>query len=307
MDKISTAAIVIILAAGTLMSQTVALSQSNQNVIKKAFDRPNYRDNYLYNGDEDKYRGGYPTYRCTRVQFEGVYPPINANWILPDEFQKKLVITDAPKLGYIDSFWQTVGNIASDKIAIVMISHSKERGKMWDIYWPENGITGDRGSYTLRIDKETRQPHINQRIMILEKKGSIRAAQVEHYHFDAWTDGTSDVSVQALGDLIFELANKEDPLIIHCSAGINRSGVVAGAYIAVKRIIQNYGRDISRINAQEDPHQFVREILNDLRDPTQGRSPYIIHHESHYVLLHTIIAYICENHFNQKWTHFPLE
>ncbi len=137
----------------------------------------------------------------------------------------------------MDAFWRMVWENKCD--LIVMLTGLREEGK-WKcvMYWPDPR-EGPGFSQTYEPSG------IKITILSIETKGCIVLLQlklewngqmrrVAHAHFTAWPDhgvprGTDDIVT--LSNFIrrhYKESPKEGPILIHCSAGVGRTGVVMG-------------------------------------------------------------------------------
>ncbi|KRX74933.1 Tyrosine-protein phosphatase non-receptor type 11 [Trichinella sp. T6] len=184
---------------------------------------------------------------------------INANLIevLPefeifDGITRKYISTQGCLNNTIDDFWQMVWQEHSR--IIVMTTKEIERGKIQTKcvrYWPEEGQswnTGFNKEICLSLLIERMTPDFAIRTLRLQKivNDEAESRLVYHYQFLAWPDhgvppnpGTVVNFLEEINQLESGMTDKR-PLIVHCSAGIGRTGT----FIAIDLIlclIRKYG------------------------------------------------------------------
>ncbi|XP_078741648.1 tyrosine-protein phosphatase non-receptor type 11-like, partial [Lampetra fluviatilis] len=139
-------------------------------------------------------------------------------------------------------FWRMI--YQEDSRVVVMTTKEVERGKNKCVrYWPDVGVTRDFGS--LRVESLREVPHSDhtQRLMRLYHTDHPDVVRhVWHYHYLSWPD--HGVPATALGILHFldevnaRLAETSGtgPVVVHCSAGIGRTGTLIVIDILTKLI-----------------------------------------------------------------------
>ncbi|KRX54198.1 Tyrosine-protein phosphatase non-receptor type 11 [Trichinella sp. T9] len=179
---------------------------------------------------------------------------INANLIevLPefeifDGITRKYISTQGCLNNTIDDFWQMVWQEHSR--IIVMTTKEIERGKIQTKcvrYWPEEGQswnTGFNKEICLSLLIERMTPDFAIRTLRLQKivNDEAESRLVYHYQFLAWPDhgvppnpGTVVNFLEEINQLESGMTDKR-PLIVHCSAGIGRTGT----FIAIDLILCN--------------------------------------------------------------------
>uniref|UniRef100_A0A671R4R8 Protein tyrosine phosphatase non-receptor type 20 n=1 Tax=Sinocyclocheilus anshuiensis TaxID=1608454 RepID=A0A671R4R8_9TELE len=152
---------------------------------------------------------------CSLLQaFQPNEAYINASYIRMKVGTEELLYISAqgPLPGTQDNFWQMVWENKSDVIA--MMTQEVERGRVkCHKYWPEKlDVPKETSRYQLHLD--------NYQI------GDIQF--VKHLKFTTWPDhGTPHSSEQLVCFMRYMRAvHTKGPIIVHCSAGIGRSGVL---------------------------------------------------------------------------------
>jgi tyrosine-protein phosphatase non-receptor type 1 len=185
-------------------------------------------ENKAYN----RYRDVYP-YDHSRVQLQSCSTTdyINASMVEVPEVGRKYILTQGPLENTTQHFWTMVWERESK--AIIMLNRLIEKGsKKCHNYWPSSpGDILDCAEAGLVVINESVVPgqHYNlTTLSITNTEGERRT--VLHFQYTTWPDfgvpTSPDTFLQFLGAVreSGSLENDVGPAIIHCSAGIGRSG-----------------------------------------------------------------------------------
>ncbi|NXL54251.1 PTPRK phosphatase, partial [Podilymbus podiceps] len=131
-----------------------------------------------------------------------------------------------PLPGTVVDFWQMVWQ---EKISvIVMLTGLVEQNKIkCEQYWPEQEQV--YGDFTVTLNNTRTTTGLVTRILCLQKAGCALPRVVEQFHYLLWPDhGVPRNPAQLL--CLVEVVNKRrleapaGPVLVHCSAGIGRTG-----------------------------------------------------------------------------------
>lgn len=183
----------------------------------KAYNR--YRDVYPY--DHSRVQ----LHRCASTDY------INASMVDVPSVGRKYILTQGPLDNTTHHFWTMVWERESK--AVIMLNRLIEKGsKKCHNYWPANpGETLNCYSAGLTVTNESVVPgqHYNLTTLTLTNtEGETRT--VLHFQYTTWPDfgvpTCPDTFLQFLGAVRESGSLESDvgPAIIHCSAGIGRSG-----------------------------------------------------------------------------------
>ncbi|KFO95814.1 Tyrosine-protein phosphatase non-receptor type 11, partial [Calypte anna] len=169
---------------------------------------------------------------------EPVSDYINANIIMP-EFETKCN-NSKPKKSYIatqgclqntvNDFWRMV--FQENSRVIVMTTKEVERGKSKCVkYWPDEYSLKEYGVMRVRNVKESAAHDYTLRELKLSKVGQGNTERtVWQYHFRTWPDHGVPSDPGGVLDFLEEVHHKQEsisdagPVVVHCSAGIGRTG-----------------------------------------------------------------------------------
>lgn len=182
-------------------------------------------------------------YDKTRFILQGENDYINANYIgMENEkgINRRWIAAQGPLPDTVKDFYHMIWQ--SETELIIMVTQLVERGRRkCDQYWNEEKVTfGDLEVKMESEDKSERNNGIIQRTLLLNKGDVTRS--VTQIQFVDWPDhGVPDDPSHFLGFLlrINKLKNSldlEKPTIVHCSAGVGRTGVTISLDFALENI-----------------------------------------------------------------------
>ena len=157
---------------------------------------------------------------------------INASYIPGVYTNQNFITAQAPMQNTIEDFWRLV---IENKIEnIVMLTNIIEGNrKKCEMYFPLDTKHPETfGSFVIHLVKTEIFPGFITRVIKVEKEG--RSAQVNHYHFTAWPDH----DVPSVFDEFLTFVKKthenlkftKSSILVHCSAGVGRSGTFITLY-----------------------------------------------------------------------------
>uniref|UniRef100_A0A8C6GPJ9 protein-tyrosine-phosphatase n=1 Tax=Mus spicilegus TaxID=10103 RepID=A0A8C6GPJ9_MUSSI len=162
---------------------------------------------------------------------------INANYIRGYSGKEKAFIaTQGPMINTVNDFWQMVWQ--EDSPVIVMITKLKEKNEKCVLYWPEK--RGIYGKVEVLVTGVTECDNYTIRNLVL-KQGS-HTQHVKHYWYTSWPDHKTPDSAQPLLQLMLDVeedrlaSEGRGPVVVHCSAGIGRTGCFIATSIGCQQL-----------------------------------------------------------------------
>ncbi|XP_062913828.1 phosphatidylinositol phosphatase PTPRQ isoform X1 [Mobula hypostoma] len=197
---------------------------------------------------------------------------INASYVsgylCPNEF----IATQGPLPGTVADFWRMIWETRSK--SIVMLTHCFEKGRIrCHQYWPEdNKPVTVFGDIVITKLAENIQADWTIRELKIEKYGDCM--MVTHFNFTSWPEhGVPETSAALIhfAKLIrANRANDNTPIIVHCSAGVGRTGV----FIALDHLIQHV-----KHHDFVDIFGFVADLRSERMCMVQNLAQYMFLHQ----------------------------
>ncbi|XP_076730598.1 protein tyrosine phosphatase receptor type Fa isoform X11 [Maylandia zebra] len=199
---------------------------------------------------------------------------INANYIDGYRKQNAYIATQGPLPETLSDFWRMVWEQRT--CTIVMMTRLEEKSRVkCDQYWPSRG-TETYGMIQVTMLDTLELATYSVRTFALYKNGSSEKREVRQFQFLAWPDhGVPEYPTPTLAFLRrIKSCNPQDagPMVVHCSAGVGRTGCFIVIDAMLERMkheksVDIYGH-VTCMRAQrnymvqtEDQYIFVHEAL----------------------------------------------
>ncbi|XP_051978116.1 LOW QUALITY PROTEIN: receptor-type tyrosine-protein phosphatase C [Xyrauchen texanus] len=202
---------------------------------------------------------------------------INASFIEGYKEPKKYIAAQGPKDETIDDFWRMIWEQKSS--IIVMVTRCEEGNKSKCAqYWPsldrETEIFDD---FVVKIRSEDHCPdYIIRHLVLTNKREKAAEREVTHIQFISWPDH----GVPGDPSLLLKLRRRVNsfknffsgPVVIHCSAGVGRTGT----YISIDAMIESLEEE-----GKVDIYGFVAKL--------RRQRCLMVQVEAQYTLIHTAL------------------
>ncbi|XP_039454430.1 protein tyrosine phosphatase receptor type Fa isoform X7 [Oreochromis aureus] len=199
---------------------------------------------------------------------------INANYIDGYRKQNAYIATQGPLPETLSDFWRMVWEQRT--CTIVMMTRLEEKSRVkCDQYWPSRG-TETYGMIQVTMLDTLELATYSVRTFALYKNGSSEKREVRQFQFLAWPDhGVPEYPTPTLAFLRrIKSCNPQDagPMVVHCSAGVGRTGCFIVIDAMLERMkheksVDTYGH-VTCMRAQrnymvqtEDQYIFIHEAL----------------------------------------------
>ncbi|NXE89873.1 PTPRO phosphatase, partial [Menura novaehollandiae] len=200
---------------------------------------------------------------------------INANYIPGYNSPQEYIATQGPLPETRNDFWKMVLQQKSQIIVMLTQCNEKRRVKC-DHYWP---FTEDPVAYgDITVEMLSEEEHTDWVYRSFRISYADEVQDVMHFNYTAWPDHGVPTTNAAESILQFvqmvrqKSAKTKGPMIIHCSAGVGRTGT----FIALDRLLQHI-RD----------HEFV-DILGLVSDMRSYRMS-MVQTEEQYIFIHQCV------------------
>ncbi|KAK7101440.1 hypothetical protein V1264_019822 [Littorina saxatilis] len=243
------------------------------------------KDFSLKNGqrDENYYKNRFNSilpYDKNRVELEQVDGDdasdyVNASFVRGYKSEKAYIAAQGPKVNTQDDFWRMVWQ---EGVAhIVMLTNVKEgnKPKCYE-YWPAQGdkLTTEHMEVT-GVEEETRAHFVIRTFDLKQTEGSEKR-RVKQYHYQSWMDHEVPATTPLVNFWRYVRSRalrtaQAPPLVVHCSAGVGRTGT----FIALDIIY-----DQAQQEAEVNMYNTVDRLRDDRCHMVQNKNQYAFLHEA---------------------------
>ncbi|XP_019512016.1 PREDICTED: receptor-type tyrosine-protein phosphatase eta isoform X2 [Hipposideros armiger] len=253
-------------------------------------NQPKYAAELAENRAKNRYNNVLP-YDISRVKLSvhthSTDDYINANY-MPGYYSKKdFIATQGPLPNTLKDFWRMVWE--KNVYTIVMLTKCVEQGRTkCEEYWPSKQ-SHDYGAITVAMTSEIVLPEWTIRDFTVKNNQTSESHPLRQFHFTSWPDhgvpDTTDllINFRYLVCDYMKQCPPESPVLVHCSAGVGRTGT----FIAIDRLIYQ----IENENTVD-----VYGIVYDLR----MHRPLMVQTEDQYVFLNQCVLDIIRSQKDTK-------
>uniref|UniRef100_A0A3P9LL27 Tyrosine-protein phosphatase non-receptor type n=1 Tax=Oryzias latipes TaxID=8090 RepID=A0A3P9LL27_ORYLA len=172
--------------------------------------------------------------RVTLKDSENDY--INASLVTEEEAQRSYILSQGPLCYTCGHFWLMIWEQRSK--AVIMLNRVIEKGsEKCAQYWPtkeESQMSFTDTGFVVKLLSEEDQSYFTVRVLELETINStMERREIYHFHYTTWPDFGVPESPASFLNFLFKvresgsLSTDHGPPVVHCSAGIGRSGTFA--------------------------------------------------------------------------------
>ena len=224
-------------------------------------------------------------YKHNKISINNGKRYINASPINIGKKEKYFISNQGPKPETIEDFWTMVYEYNSN--VIVMLCNVTEGGRIkCENYWEKPQMK----KFSVEIQNEEKSKMHTIRKLKLKNKRKNDERNVYQIHFTAWPDhGIPDVyggkvfqDFCEINKKVDEFNTQNNPIIVHCSAGVGRTGTFVSMYLLEKEINE-------QINAKKEYIRF--NIFNLVRKIKEMRM-YMVQSEIQYQFIYAYVKHL---------------
>ncbi|XP_056153852.1 tyrosine-protein phosphatase non-receptor type 2 isoform X2 [Lampris incognitus] len=187
---------------------------------------------YPENRNRNRYRDVSP-FDHSRVKLENTDNDyINASLVVMEEAQRSYILTQGPLKNTCGHFWLMIWEQKTK--AIIMLNRIIEKGsEKCAQYWPtaeEREMAFRDTRFLVTLLSEDIKSYYTTRVLELQNANTGEKREIHHFHYTTWPDfGVPESPASFLNFLLKvresgALGADNGPAVVHCSAGIGRSG-----------------------------------------------------------------------------------
>lgn len=196
---------------------------------------------------------------------------INANIVSVPKATCQYILTQGPLPETVGHFWLMVWEQKSNVIVMLNRVVEMEHFVKCEPYWPEKiGYTDtyDDVNLLVTLDSVQEKKHYSIRNMTIKDLESKKTRKVTQFSYTAWPDHGSPDSPTSFLRLLSAIRKSggldkmDEPAVIHCSAGIGRSGTFC-LIDSILCMIENQGstEDIDIVNTLIEMRDYRKGLI----------------------------------------------
>jgi receptor-type tyrosine-protein phosphatase F len=203
---------------------------------------------------------------------------INANWIHGYSQANSYIAAQGPNQATVGDFWRMMWETRAT--VIVMVTNLEEKGRVkCHRYWPIDHLeefTVPDTEMIVTLSHEEQYPEFLIRTLQIQNGGVTRV--VHHFHFVTWPDHGVPESTAGTIALLRKAKSTRGastaPMVVHCSAGVGRTGTLIALDINLDQAAKEQTVDIlgclntlrrqrSTMVQTEEQYIFIYRVLSD--------------------------------------------
>ncbi|XP_063925439.1 tyrosine-protein phosphatase non-receptor type 61F isoform X2 [Zophobas morio] len=233
------------------------------------------------NKNLNRYRDVSPFDHSRIVLTRGRVDYINANLIKVEKANRKYILTQGPLINTVSHFWAMVWEQQSKAVLMLNKLVEKKQEKCFQ-YWPSKLgddylMTFDDVGLSLQYIKQEDHSYYLQRVLRLTDMKTRESRDILQFHYTTWPDFGVPSSPTAFLEFLRKVRDAGvleadvGPAVVHCSAGIGRSGTFCLVDSCLV-LIEKFG--INSIDVKEILYEMRRYRMGLIQTPEQLRFSY---------------------------------
>nr|XP_046273813.1 tyrosine-protein phosphatase non-receptor type 2 isoform X1 [Scatophagus argus] len=223
---------------------------------------------YPENRNRNRYRDVSP-FDHSRVKLENTENDyINASLVVMEEAQRSYILTQGPLRNTCGHFWLMIWEQKTK--AVIMLNRIIEKGsEKCAQYWPtteEREMAFRDTRFLVTLLSEDIKSYYTTRVLELQNISTGEKREIYHFHYTTWPDFGVPESPASFLNFLFKVRESgalgvdHGPAVVHCSAGIGRSGTFSLVDTCV--VLMDKRKDPSSVD--------IKSILLDMRKYRMG-------------------------------------
>ncbi|KAK0418638.1 hypothetical protein QR680_013682 [Steinernema hermaphroditum] len=204
---------------------------------------------------------------------------IHANYVSTAFATHRFICCQGPMDNTMVDFWRMVVQEEAQVILMLCNVVEAKQKKCAEYYPTKLHQPATFGEVTVKAVKQTTladEPSVE--ITLLQVKSGSTKLMLKHYHWVDWPDkGVPEVSL-TITNMLTSVRGSKKPIIVHCSAGIGRTGTVVCVEFLLERM--TYGQSC------EDTVEVLKDLRRQRAASVQTEIQYLYIHR---IMLHYFI------------------
>ncbi|XP_019855187.1 PREDICTED: receptor-type tyrosine-protein phosphatase F-like isoform X2 [Amphimedon queenslandica] len=198
---------------------------------------------------------------------------INANYIDGYKKENAYIASQGPVPHSIVDFWRMIWEQKTE--TVVMLTNLEEKGRIkCHLYWPPpDKRVVVHGQIRIQLQEELSLTDYTIRTFSLQHKVSSDERTIKQYHFTSWPDFGVPEHPTTLLRFIHKVQRENPknagPVVVHCSAGVGRTGTFITISCQIQQILDRKCLDI---------YNFVQSM--------RYRRCFMVQTEAQYIFIH---------------------
>ncbi|XP_053322174.1 tyrosine-protein phosphatase non-receptor type 2 isoform X2 [Spea bombifrons] len=233
------------------------------------------------NKNRNRYRDVSP-YDHSRVKLQNVENDyINASFVVVEEAERNYILTQGPLPNTCCHFWLMVWQQKSK--AIVMLNRVIEKDAVKCAqYWPapeEEVLLFKETGLCVKLLSEDIKSYYTVRVLQLQNINTSEVREIYHFHYTTWPDFGVPESPASFLNFLFKVRDSGSlgpaygPCVVHCSAGIGRSGTFS--LVDTCLVLMEKRKDPSSVDIKEVLLNMRHYRMGLIQTPGQLRFSYM--------------------------------
>ncbi|WKY05041.1 hypothetical protein Q1695_005783 [Nippostrongylus brasiliensis] len=191
------------------------------------------------NAEKNRY-ADVPCLESSRVVLRGhVTDYYHANYVALQN-GKYFICAQAPLKFTAEDFWHMVIQ-EQCRFIVMLCSFMEEEKEKSSEYFPRCAEKAMIGKFLISVLKRSTRPHgITETLLNVKHRSG--SAEVRHLQLTTWPDHSAPLEVDGVLDLYKEVLkyqkSNENPVLVHCSAGVGRTCTFVGGLLLMERVFQ---------------------------------------------------------------------
>ncbi|KAI6206588.1 hypothetical protein M3Y94_00929700 [Aphelenchoides besseyi] len=173
---------------------------------------------------------------------------IHASWVVRAPLLNRFICTQGPLERTTADFWRM---IVQERVElIIMLCDTVENGRpKCHQYWPrESGSIVEFDGIKIRNRGMQTDSATQVTITTLDvKSGQKKSTKVKHLIYKIWPDRSIPTSVEAPFQMLKLARLSKKPTVVHCSAGIGRTGALVAIEMCIQTLLERQPLDMQMI------------------------------------------------------------